>query len=130
MAKETISMVWQDSGLTFQEDWRQKAVSARKDWLCIWRNMFGDTIIEMLVFNDRKNSFLNHLKGVMFSGSFTTLPKIYMICGKKKESVMRGPKGGSDNKVNSRKVTDRQRYKCQQYGHKLDLIIPAWRSIR
>ncbi|MDP7278389.1 MAG: hypothetical protein QGG39_00685 [Candidatus Poribacteria bacterium] len=77
MAKETISMVWKDSGLTFQEDWRLKAVSARKDWLCIWRNMFGDTIIEMLVFNDRKNSFLNHLKDVMFSGSFTTLPKLF-----------------------------------------------------
>jgi len=67
-------MVGQDSGLTFKEDSRQKAVSARKDCLCIWRNMFGDTIIEMLVFNGRKNSFLNHLKGVMFSGSFTTLP--------------------------------------------------------
>ena len=74
IAKETISMIGKDSEVTFQEDWRQKAVSARKDWLCIWRNMFGDTIIEMIVFNDRKNSFLNHLKGVMFSGSFTTLP--------------------------------------------------------
>ena len=77
MAKETISMVGKDSGLTFQEDWRQKAVSARKDWLCIWRNMFGDTIIEMIVFNDRKNAFLNHLKDVMFSGPFTTLPKLF-----------------------------------------------------
>ena len=72
-------MVGKDSGLTFQEDWRQKAVSARKDWLCIWRNMFGDPITEMLVFNDRKNSFLNHLKGVMFSGSFTTLPFPFIV---------------------------------------------------
>ena len=70
MAKETISMVGKDFEVTCKEDWLQKAVSARKDWLCIWRNMFGDPIIEMLVFNDRKNSFLNHLKGVMFSGSF------------------------------------------------------------
>jgi len=70
-------MVGKDSGVTLKEDWRQKAVSARKDRLCIWRNMFGDTIIEMLVFNDRKNSFLNHLKGAMFSGSFTTLPFLY-----------------------------------------------------
>ena len=31
----------------------------------------------MIVYNYRKNSFLNNLKGVMFSGSFTTLPKIY-----------------------------------------------------
>ena len=74
MAKETISMVGKDSGLTFKEDWRLKAVSARKDCLCISLDMFGDTIIEMIVFNDRKNSFLNHLKDVMFSGSFTTLP--------------------------------------------------------
>ena len=31
----------------------------------------------MLVFNDRKNAFLNHLKDVMFSGPFTTLPKLF-----------------------------------------------------
>ena len=79
MAKETISMVGKDSGLTFQEDWRLKAVSARKDWLCIWRNMFGDPITEMLVFNDRKNSFLNYLKGIMFSNSFTTTPKVLTL---------------------------------------------------
>jgi len=62
MTKETISMVGKNSGVIFKEDWRQKAVSERKDWLCIWRNMFGDTITEMLVFNDRKNSFLNYLE--------------------------------------------------------------------
>ena len=72
-------MVGKDSGLTFKEDWRLKAVSARKDWLCIWRNMFGDPITEMLVFNDRKNSFLNYLKGVMFSNSFTTTPKVLTL---------------------------------------------------
>jgi len=79
MAKETISMVGKNSGLTFKEDWREKAVSARKDCRCIWRNMFGDTIIEMIVFNDRKNSFLNHLKGVMFSGSFTISPDLSTV---------------------------------------------------
>ena len=72
-------MVGKDSGITFQEDWRRKEVSARNDWLCIWRNMFGDTIIEMLVFNDRKNAFLNHLKGVMFSGSFTISPDLSTV---------------------------------------------------
>ena len=79
MAKEIISMVGKDSGVTLKEDWRQKAVSERKDRLCIWRNMFGDTIIEMIVFNDRKNSFLNHLKGVMFSGSFTISPDLSTV---------------------------------------------------
>jgi len=29
---------------------------------------------------------------------------------------MHGPKGGSDNKVNSGNVTDRQRYECKQCG--------------
>ena len=72
-------MVGKDSGVTLKEDWRQKAVSERKDRLCIWRNMFGDAIIEMIAFNDRKNSFLNYLKGVMFSNSFTTLPKVLTL---------------------------------------------------
>ncbi len=79
MAKETISMVWKDAGLTFKEDWRLKAVSERKDCLCIWLDMFGDTIIEMIVFNNRKNSFLNHLKGSCLAAFLRLYPKIY--CG-------------------------------------------------
>jgi len=58
---------------------RLAAVSERKDCLCIWLDMFGDTIIEMIVFNNRKNSFLNHLKGSCLEAFLRLYPKIY--CG-------------------------------------------------
>ena len=58
MAKKTTLMALKGSGVTSRED---------------WLNMFGDIIIEMIVYNYRKNSFLNNLKGAIVSGSFTTL---------------------------------------------------------
>ena len=74
MVKETILTALKDSGDILKEDWLPKVESERKDCLCTWLNMFGSIIIEMIVFNYRKNSFLINLKGSMFSGSFGTLP--------------------------------------------------------
>ena len=62
------------SGVTSKADWLLKVVLEKKDFHCIWLNMFGDIIIEMIVYNYRKNSFLNTLKGATVSGSFKTLP--------------------------------------------------------
>jgi len=52
----------------------KKQFSERRDCHCIWLNMFGNIIIEMIVLIYRKNSFFNNLEGVMSSGSFKTLP--------------------------------------------------------
>ena len=75
IVRVTTLMALKGSGDILKEDSLPKGVSERKDCHCIWLNMFGNIIIEMIVFNYRKNSFLNNLKGVMFSGSFTTLSK-------------------------------------------------------
>ena len=76
MAKETTLTALKGSGVTSKEDWLLKVVLEKKDYHCLWLNMFGDITIEIIVYNYRKNSFLNNLKGAMVSGSFTTLPII------------------------------------------------------
>ena len=67
-------MALKGSGVTLKEDSLLKVESERKDFLCIWLNMFGDIIIEMIVLGYRENSFLIYLKEDIFSGSFGTLP--------------------------------------------------------
>ena len=67
-------MALKGSEVTIKEDSLVKVESGRKDCLCIWLNMFGDKIIEMIVLGYRENSFLINLKEGIFSGSFGTLP--------------------------------------------------------
>jgi hypothetical protein len=74
MVRVTTLMILKGSGDILKEDSLPKVVSERRDCHCIWLNMFGNIIIEMIVLIYRKNSFLNNLRGVMFNGSFTTLP--------------------------------------------------------
>ena len=74
MVRVTTLMVLKGSGDILKEDSLPKVVLERRDCHCIWLNMFGNIIIEMIVLIFRKNSFFNNLEGVMSSGSFKTLP--------------------------------------------------------
>jgi len=74
MVRVTTLMALKGSGDILKEDSLPKVVSERRDCHCIWLNMFGNIIIEMIVLIYRKYSFFNNLEGVMFSGSFKTLP--------------------------------------------------------
>ena len=74
MVRVITLMVLKGSGDILKEDSLPKVVSERRNCHCIWLNMFGNIIIEMIVLVYRKNSFFNNLGGVMFSGSFKILP--------------------------------------------------------
>ena len=74
IVRVTTLMALKGSGDILKEDSPPKGVSEKRDCHCIWLNMFGNIIIEMIVLIYRKNSFFNNLEGVMFSGSFKTLP--------------------------------------------------------
>ena len=54
--KETISMVLRDFGDILKEDWLPRVELERKDCHCIWLNMYGVTIIEMIVLLCKRNS--------------------------------------------------------------------------